>query len=103
MNKQKLYVNKRKWLNPIDISNSGAISYVVSSWTYDGEEEKYIDGEFSIWDCGRKITLDMSFSSLIGSKNVANKIDKLIESLEDIKCALGKAYNEKIGVLDKDE
>ena len=97
MSKQKTYINKREWLNPKDVYNSGAISYAVTS--YIGGDDDSVDGELTIWDCSRKVTLDFSFYTLKGSKVVSKKIDKLINSLQDIKEALGDAYNDKAGVL----
>jgi len=99
MNKQKIHVNKREWLNPINISNSGAISYAVSSWS----DDQYIDGEMSIWDCNRKVNLDFSFGTKQGAKNVASKINKMIDALEEIKAALGEAYARKVDVLEGKE
>jgi len=98
MSKQKTYINKRYWLNPKSVYNSGAISYSVKSYPED-EYDDSVESELSIWDCSRKITLDFSFYTLEGSKVVSKKIERLINSLEEIKLALGKAYNDKIEVL----
>jgi hypothetical protein len=86
------YVCKRKWLNPAISSDSGAISYIVED---DYNAEVY--ASLSLWDCGRKVTLDFSFNATDPkqSQERAKKINLLIESLIEMRDAMGEAFNDK--------
>lgn len=95
--KEKTYVKKRKWLNPIGHWNTGAISYAVVGDKYS------VDVDLSIWDCSRKISLDLSVSDEKDAKNVNEKINILIESLLDIKANLGIAYNDFLENKEEDD
>jgi len=94
--KQKTYIEKRKWLNPVGHWNTGAIAYSV---IYDYG----ISANLSLWDCGRKVTLDLSVSDEKSAKQVAKKIDTLIESLQEMKQALGEAYQDNLDGVTNDE
>ena len=83
MNKEKKYLNKRDWLNPPDHWDTGAIQFNV---TFD---LGYVDVNLSIWDCSRKATLGLGFGNEKEAKQRADKIDKLINHLEEIKVAMG--------------
>lgn len=89
MTDTKYYLDKREWLNPKRHEDSGAIQYYVS---HDGYG--WVDGSLTIWDCGRKVTLNLSFSSQTAAKQRAIKVNKLIHALEEMKKALGEAYND---------
>lgn len=84
--KEKTFLNKRKWLNPIDHSDTGMYSIDVSADDYGA------NGTFTLWDCGRKVSLDFCCTEK-DAKIRADKINMLIGGLQEMKVALGKAYN----------
>jgi len=93
--KYKVYTKGRKWLNPIDSCNSGAVQYKVSAdkpWK-DGHD---ICSTLSIWDCSKKISLDFSVYDKKDADLVAKKIQVLQDALQDIKEALGLAYHDSL-------
>ena len=89
MAKEKFFVDKRFWLNPKKHSDSGAIHYYVSGY----QGDPYVDASLTVWDCSRKTTLDFSFHDEQSAKQRAKKIDMLINALQEMKEAMGKAYN----------
>ena len=86
--KDKVYLNKRKWLNPVGHWNTGALAYKVTRDQYS------VDSELSIWDCSKKITLDLCVTDSESAKQVAKKIDTLLLSLTEIRQGIGKAYDD---------
>lgn len=82
----KIYLSKRKWLNPKSKCDSGAIQYSVHS------EYNYIEANMDIWDCSKKIGLTFSFGDKKNAKIRLVKINILIDSLIEMKKAMGKAY-----------
>ena len=94
--KFKVYVKNRKWLNPVDSHNSGAIQYKVSADKPWKEGSYDIFAELSIWDCTKKINLDFSVGDDNDAKKVVNKIQTLQDALQDMKAALGRAYEDSI-------
>ena len=86
--KEKIYLNKRTWLNPVGHWNSGAIAYKVM------RDEYSVDGTLSFWDCSKKITLDLCIHDPKSAKQVANKVDLMLSALTEIKENLGKAYSD---------
>lgn len=90
MSKEKHYLRKRAWLNPTKSEDTGAVSCYVSSY----EGDPYVDGDLSIWDCGRKVSLNFSIYSEKDAKDRAKKINTLISTLQEMKSALGKAYDD---------
>lgn len=89
-----MYVEKRQWLNPVGHWNSGAVSCSVSRDSYS------VNVDLSIWDCNKKISLDLSFSDKKEALQVAKKIEVLQETLASIKKGMGAAYDDLRG--DKD-
>lgn len=85
----KYYLNKRKWLNPIRHEDSGAVHYSVYNGDYG-----WVDADLTIWDCSRKITLNLGFSNPTEAKQRAIKINSLIKALEEMKKAMGEAYED---------
>lgn len=85
--KEKTFLAKRKWLNPIDHADTGMFSMDVSAESYG------VSGTFTLWDCGRKVSLDFWVSDEKDAKARANKLDMLISGLQEMKEAMGKAYN----------
>jgi hypothetical protein len=78
--------SKRSWLNPKDSSDTGAIQ---SYGCIEGEEGKqFFDGGLSIWDCGRKISLDLSADCVRKADQRIRKLDIIIEHCEQMKFAL---------------
>jgi len=92
----KVHTKGRKWLNPVNSYNSGAIQYIVSSDEPWDRGESDISAELSIWDCSRKITLDFSVYTHKDAVNSAKKIQVLQDALQDIKEALSSAYGDYI-------
>ena len=83
--------NVRRWLNPKDHSDSGLVHMTVD---VDGTPAyPYVDAGMDIWDCSRKITLDFSFSNEKEAKQRVEKIDILIQELENLKAVLGVAFD----------
>jgi len=99
MAKNKVYHNSRHWLNPNDVADSGAISIFVDSDSF----QSYVNADISIWDCSRKIVLDLSFSSEHEAKARATKLDIIINDLIKMREALGKAYVESQNFMEDDE
>ena len=94
--KNKVYTKGRKWLNPIDSCNSGAIQYKVTADAPYKEGVLDICAELNIWDCSKKISLDFSIWEDSDAKKVAQKIQILQDALQDIKVGLGKAYEDSM-------
>jgi len=94
--KFKVYTKARKWLNPMDSHNSGAIQYKVSADKPWKEGMLDISAKISIWDCSKKIALDFSVCEEKDAVKVAKKIQILQDTLQDIKVSLGKAYEDSI-------
>ena len=94
--KFKIYTKNRKWLNPVDSSSSGAIQYKVSADAPWKEGVIDICASLDIWDCSKKISLDFGIFEEKDAAKVAKKIKMLQDALEDIKVALGKAYEDSI-------
>jgi len=88
--KDKFYVKKRKWLNPIGHWNTGAISYTVTRDSYS------VGCDLSIWDCSRKVSLDLCVTDDQSAKQVSKKLNILIDSLTEIRECIGKAYQDKL-------
>jgi hypothetical protein len=84
--KDKIYLSSRKWLNPIGGCDSGAIQYSVHS------SYGYVESNMDIWDCSKKVGLTFSFEDERGAKVRLNKINGIINALEEMKSAMGKAY-----------
>ena len=77
--------SKRFWLNPKDHSDTGMVS-----WKVDGD--KYgCEGTFTIWDCSRKVSLNFWCESEKEAIQRVDKIDKLIEALQEFKQAMEEA------------
>lgn len=83
----------RVWLNPLSSDDDGAMQWKVS-----GHGDRWISAEISIWDCGRKISLDFDFSTNpnpsyeASAEQRAKKIDLLISELQKFRTELGEAY-----------
>jgi len=90
---EKIYLSDRKWLNPKNSYDSGAIQYSVSS------DFGYVEATLDIWDCSKKIGLTFSFENEDSAKLRLEKINILLSSLEDMKKAMGEAYPD---IFDKD-
>jgi len=84
--KYKRLHSKRDWLNPKGHWDTGAISSLVAI------DEGGIDGEVAIWDCSRKVTISLSAYSEAAVKQRAKKLDIMIDHLQKVKAAMGKAY-----------
>lgn len=83
----KNFGHARKWLNPANDEDTGAISWSVVA---DGHND--IDAGISIWDCNKKITLN--FDAWNDKRHIdrAKKINTIIEELIKFKDAMAKAY-----------
>jgi len=91
----KMYLSKRLWLNPKASSDSGALQYEVSiEKGYIDDKYRYLSANLDIWDCNRRISLDFGFDSDKSAKERDKKISLMITALQEIKQALGKAYND---------
>jgi len=84
----KVYLSGRKWLNPENHNDSGAIQYKVDSGY------GYIDCNFEIWDCSRKVALHFGFENEKQAKQRAYKVDILIKALQEMRVAMGRAYKD---------
>jgi len=92
----------RQWLNPANHSDTGMISSAVS---VDIEEENgwvCVDVDLTIWDCSRKISLDLSFYTLEEARQRAEKIDILLRELATIRCKMAEGF-EKVYPLMKNK
>jgi len=86
MAKEKIFLNKREWLNPKGHADTGAIASKVSA-------DKYgVYGHISIWDCGRKIELSIYYDNEKEAKQRARKLQMLIDHMKEVQVALGQAY-----------
>lgn len=85
-------MNKRIWLNPKTSYDTGALHVYVTRHS----DSSYIDAELSLWDCSRKIHLSFGCNgyTLKETQERANKIDLIINALQEMKVAMGKAYND---------
>lgn len=94
----KVLLSKRQFLNPKNSSDSGIIQTMVSVDSYG------VESSVSIWDCSRKIVLDLSCYSRESSEERAEKIQLLIIHLQDVQKAMGEAFAiaEKEGVFDEE-
>lgn len=92
----KMYLSKRKWLNPVGHYNTGAVAYSV-------QQDYGISAQLELWDCGRKVTLDLSVHDEKSAKQVADKIGILQTALQEIREALGKAYLDRLESLEGDD
>lgn len=77
----------RVWLNPPNHYDTGALHWNVSACG------SYVDADLTIWDCGRKVTLNFSFGNDKDAKLRANKIDLVIKELAKFKEALGEGLS----------
>lgn len=82
----RVFLRSRKWINPKTYYDSGAVQSRVLA------DESGIDASFAIWDCSRKITLDLSTYDDRDHKHRAAKINILIDELIKVREAMGKAY-----------
>ncbi len=94
--KEKKFMNKREWLNRPDHYDSGAVHTKVYA---DGLN---VDAEVCIWDCSRKITLNFRCDEK-DVKERAEKLNKLISHLTEMRDAMGKAYEYHLEVKDDSE
>lgn len=81
--------SSRKWLNPKGHYDTGAIQWDVRC----SGSIHTIESDLSIWDCGKKITLNFSAYKPQDLKERAKKINLLISELEALRDALGEAYD----------
>jgi hypothetical protein len=89
MTKQKRKtLAKRMWLNPIESSDTGAMS-VSGEW-----DEWDIAVYASIWDCSKKIELNFSVGSYRTKNQSLNKIDKMIAGLQAARDYIEEVYPE---------
>jgi len=93
---EKTFLSKRKWLNPKNHSDTGMYAVSVSA------DEYGVNGSFTLWDCSRKITLDF-FCEEKDAKIRADKIDMLINGLQEMKEAMGKAYDYHLEAKEEEE
>ena len=84
---EKVFQNRRDWLNPKGNWDTGAISSKVSA-DLDG-----VEGDVSLWDCGKKISLSFSIYSEKSAKERKKKIELMIDHLLSVQESLGKAYD----------
>ena len=82
----KRLFNKIEHLNPKTHWDTGLIHSKVYA------DKDSIDCGISIWDCNRKITLDLDSYSIKGADQRLRKLDKLIDHLLSVKESYVKAY-----------
>ena len=80
----------RQWLNPADHFDTGMVAssveaYVDDDWTS-------VDVNLSIWDCSRKVNIDLSFSTVKEARQRADKIDLLLRELATIRCKMEEGF-----------
>ena len=92
---EKVFFNKREWLNPKGHWDTGAIDSRITADQYG------IECSLSFWDCGRKVILDFSADNEKKAKQRAVKIQQMIDHLLGVQQALGKAYNYHLIQKDK--
>ena len=85
--KEKKFLAKRKWLNPINSSDTGMIATEVLA------DDFCVGGVVDIWDCSRKITLDFNVYSKGDLSQRKKKLRIMIEMLEDVYDTMDKAYD----------
>jgi len=86
--KEKKFLSIRKWLNPKDSADSGMVTaHVTASYGI-------VDSSLTIWDCARKITLDFGFYDEKAAVQRAQKLDLLIDTLQQMKAQMGVAFEE---------
>ena len=83
---ERVFYNRRDWLNPKGYWDSGAMSSKVSS------DKGGLDCNISIWDCGRKISLDLGVYTEAQGRQRCKKIQVMIDHLQGVQRALGPAY-----------
>ncbi len=91
--KDKTIYSKRAWLNPISEGDTGAIQAHVTMSAF-RNSKMWIDSYVSIWDCGKKITLDFSSDAKRQTKARLKKINIMLEVLEGVKEGLTEASEE---------
>lgn len=96
VNKEKSFLKKRSWLNPNGHDDTGMYSISVSGHVWG------LDASFDIWDCSRKISLSFYCTNEKDFKQRAQKIDNLIAGLQEMKEAIGKAYEYHIQVRERE-
>jgi len=81
-------IAKRKWLNPPSSFDTGAVQL---RGRYD---EFSFDLDLDIWDCNRKVTLNLGLLDIKEVGQRVNKINTLIQFLEDAKLYLEENYQD---------
>jgi len=81
--KETTVLSKRKWLNPKSSPDTGAVSYTLT--VEKGDNWFVGNSDLSIWDCSRKIVLDISFYNKREWKQRIKKLNTLIESMEELR------------------
>jgi len=103
----KIFGESRKWLNPLKSNDTGMMSWIVC---IDEWSPKYVDVSVGFWDCGRKIDLDLGFSTDKQKtvKERAAKINTMISELEKVRDNMSAAYlysleNPELNVEESDD
>lgn len=81
------FLNKGEGMAAFEAS----VSYDEDS-VKDWDEYKCIDGDFSITDCSRKISLSFYATNAKAAKNSLHKVDTLIAQLQDFRSKLVEGY-----------
>jgi hypothetical protein len=84
---EKIFHNRRDWLNPKGHWDTGAMASRVSA------DEDGVECNISIWDCGRKISLDMGIYNEKAAIQRSKKIQLMIDHLQGVQASLGEAYS----------
>lgn len=83
-------VNKRKWLNPSDSADTGA----VHLWGNYDEDGYGMEIDLALWDCSRKINLCFSVWTPKDYKTRMRKIAVMREALDDMESFINENYSE---------
>lgn len=97
MSNKKQVFHRRLFLN--DSKGMAALEAEISnhSWEQDGERHVSIEGNFTVSDCYRQISLDLCFDDEESLGKVVRKLNRLIHAAEDVRDALVKeAHREGI-------
>lgn len=88
---------KRRWLNTKGHHSTAFVYAYISTWANDS---KNFDGEITISDCSRQITLSLDTWGTTGRakesayKNSLNKLNTLIDTLTEARDAITEYWEE---------
>ena len=94
MNKNKVHLNKRKWLSKTsDMYELSTVHTSIESNVWASDKE-VVEGTFTINDGTRSVYFSCMLDSEKEAKDTKYKLDTLIDTLTEYRDTLGKAYQD---------